>query len=208
MRAVAGLSGDEDYIKMLCTVDTHTETAKMLFGTATRRPEAKKLGHQWNYGGSVFGIARLRRLPIPTVQVYEDWMNESFPRLIAWRNEVRANASSGSLLNNGFGRWMRPDPERAATQGPALCGQGAARDIMMEGLIRLVDAHPQVLSMLRAQVHDEIVLSVPADIVEDVRRAAVDAMTWVWDAPGGVPVPIAADSSPVGFNWGSLYEKG
>jgi DNA polymerase-1 len=79
---------------------------------------------------------------------------------------------------------------------------------MMEGLLRLVDRHPEALPMLRAQVHDEIVLSVPEDIVEDVRQAVVEAMTWTWDAPGGVPVEIRADASPAGRNWAEIYEKG
>ena len=95
---------------------------------------------------------------------------------------------------------MRPDPQRAHTQGPALMGQGAARDIMMEGLLRLADRAPEVLPMLRAQVHDEIVLSVPEKDATDIARIVVEALTFEWKG-----VPILADASPFGQTWGHVY---
>jgi DNA polymerase-1 len=95
---------------------------------------------------------------------------------------------------------MRPDPQRAHTQGPALMGQGAARDIMMRGMLALP---PETLPMLRAQVHDEIVLSIPVDQVDEVSRAVVDALSFEWKG-----VPILADRSPAGIDWSKCYEKG
>ena len=56
--------------------------------------------------------------------------------------------------------------------------------------------------MLRAQVHDEIVLSVPAELATDVSRAVVECMTFEWNG-----VPILADASRPGQTWGSVYEK-
>lgn len=199
MRALAGLSGDQAYIDMLRTSDPHSEIARALFGDASKRDESKAIGHGWNYGRGVRAISDGNDLPPDLVRQFDESMRERFPRLVEWRDEVRAWAESGELLDNGFGRRMRPDPHRAHTQGPALMGQGCARDLMMEGLLRLPE---EILPMLRAQVHDEIVLSVPEDAVVDVQRAVLDALSFEWRG-----VPILADGGPSGCSWGEIYRK-
>jgi DNA polymerase I-like protein with 3'-5' exonuclease and polymerase domains len=200
MRGVAGLSQDYAYIEMLRTEDPHTEIAKLLFGDADRREDAKRIGHGWNYGRGIKAISMSEEIEPALVVQFDASMRERFPRLVEWRDEVREVAASGQLLDNGFGRPMRADPQRAHTQGPALMGQGSARDLMAEGFL---DVPPEVLPYLRAQIHDEVVLSVPVGDAEDVRRAVVEAFTREWRG-----VPILADSSPFGADWSKCYEKG
>ena len=200
MRAVAGLSQDQAYIEMLTREDPHLEIAKALFGDPRMREKAKAIGHGWNYGRGIRAISEKEEIEPELVRQFDTSMRERFPRLVEWQTEVRALAESGALLDNGFGRPMRPDPGRAHTQGPALMGQGAARDIMMEGLLRLADRAPEVLPMLRAQVHDEIVLSVPEKDATDIARIVVEALTFEWKG-----VPILADASPFGQTWGHVY---
>lgn len=203
MRAVAGLSGDAAYIDMLRRDDPHSEIAELLFGTRARRQDAKAIGHGWNYGRGIKAISEGQEIDPALVRQFDSSMRERFGRLVEWQDEVRALAESGALLDNGFGRPMRPDPRRAYTQGPALMGQGAARDIMTTGLLELGDRHPETLPMLRAQVHDEIVLSVPEEDAVDIGRAVVEALSFEWRG-----VPILADVSPVGTTWGAVYAKG
>lgn len=200
MRAVAGLSQDQAYIEMLKSEDPHSDLAIALFGGKEYREQAKAIGHGWNYGESLQRIARENDIDPAIVNRFDQSMRERFPRLVEWREEVRALAGSGALLDNGFGRKMRPDPQRAHTQGPALMGQGAARDIMMEGLLRLP---AEILPMLRAQVHDEIVLSVPSDMSEEIGRTVVESLSFEWRG-----VPILADVSRPGTDWSKCYEKG
>lgn len=200
MRAVAGLSQDQAYIEMLRHEDPHTELAVALFGDPKMREVAKPIGHGWNYGESLRRISMSNNIEPALVQKFDEMMRERFGRLVAWQGEVRALAESGALLDNGWGRPMRPDPQRAHTQGPALMGQGAARDIMMHGLLRL---DRRILPMLRAQVHDEIVLSVPAAEADEIGRAVVDALSFEWKG-----VPITADVSRTGTDWSKCYEKG
>lgn len=202
MRAVAGLSQDAAYIDMLRHDDPHSEIAKALFGDVKRRDDAKAIGHGWNYGRGIKAISEGQDIDPELVRRFDRSMRERFPRLVQWQTEVREWAQSGELLDNGFGRPMRPDPHRAHTQGPALMGQGAARDIMMTGLLRLADSAPETLPMLRAQVHDEIVLSVPESEAVDVARTVVDALTFEWCG-----VPITADAGPFGRTWGHCYIK-
>jgi DNA polymerase-1 len=94
---------------------------------------------------------------------------------------------------------MRADPQRAHTQAPALMGQGAARDLMMTGLLNLP---AEILPMLRAQIHDEIVLSVPADRLDEIGQTVVNAFTFEWNG-----VPIRAGMSKPGTTWAGCYEK-
>lgn len=200
MRALAGLSQDQAYIEMLRNDDPHTEIAVALFGDAGRREDAKAIGHGWNYGRGIKAISEGQDIDPALVRQFDTSMRERFPRLVEWQAEVRAIGESGALLDNGFGRLMRADPQRAHTQSPALMGQGAARDIMMTGLLRLP---AEILPMLRAQIHDEIVLSVPAAQVEEIGRVVVDALSFEWKG-----VPILADVSRPGHTWASCYIKG
>jgi DNA polymerase-1 len=130
---------------------------------------------------------------------FDQEMKINFPRLNQWKTEVRRQVETGELLDNGFGRRMRPDPVRAWTQAPALMGQGCARDIMMTGLLRLPK---EVLPMLRVQIHDEIVLSVPADAVEDVKRTMLEALQFEWRG-----VQIVAEASNPGHSWAECYKE-
>lgn len=199
MRAVAALSQDPAYMKMLESEDPHAEIARLLFGDPGMREVAKPIGHGWNYGRGVKAISEANNLDPAIVRKFDESMYERFPRLVQWQGEVRALAESGALLDNGWGRMMRADPHRAHTQGPALMGQGAARDIMMHGLLRM---DRRLLPMLRAQVHDEIVLSVPIAEADEIGRAVVDALSFEWRG-----VAITADVSKTGTDWSKCYEK-
>lgn len=202
MRAVAGLSQDPAYIEMLRNEDPHAEIAKALFGDVKFREGAKAIGHGWNYGRGIKAISESEDIDPALVRRFDTSMRERFPRLVQWQIETREWAESGALMDNGFGRPMRPDPERAYTQGPALMGQGAARDIMMTGLLNVADRYPEILPMFRAQIHDEIVLSAPEADAPEVARAVAECMTFEWRG-----VPILADAGPFGRTWGSCYIK-
>jgi DNA polymerase-1 len=209
-RAVAALSGDPAYAQLFAPgVDAHAEVARRIWGDASRREDAKAIGHGWNYGMGLEKLSREAGVTYETARQFDTAMREQFPFLVAWRDHVRELARSGELLDNGFGRRMRPDPERAHTQGPAFMGQGCARDLMMQGLTRLPR---EVYPYLRAVVHDEVVLSAPAADADDIERTVVDALSFEWRG-----VPIIADRQwrqteggkvPArGSSWGEVYAK-
>lgn len=200
MRALAALSQDPAYMALFAPgMDAHAEIAELVLGDRSRREEAKPIGHGWNYGRSVQAIADATGIPLATVQHFDAEMRRRFPRLCQWREDVRVAAENGRLLDNGFGRRMRCDPRRAYTQAPALMGQGAARDLMCTGLLRIA---PQLRPHLRAVVHDEIVLSVPAEWVEAVTVHLRECLTFDWRG-----VPITAGVSQPGENWAACYRK-
>lgn len=196
MRAMAWLSGDHAYRAMFAPGrDAHAEIAAQV---GIGRQDAKAIGHGWNYG---LGPARMIRsgLDEGKVRAFVRGMQERFPRLIAWREEIREQGRAGLVLDNGFGRRMACDPARAYTVAPALMGQGGARDIMCQSLLRLPDwCRP----MLRVMVHDEIVVSVPKDCAEEAAREIMTAMTWDLDSD----LPVLCDMSG-GLTWGQTSAK-
>lgn len=199
MRAMAGLSQDRAYMALFEPGrDAHSEMAVVYFGSLSEetRQRTKAINHKLNYGGGARSTAEMNGIPLEVVEQAVAARAEAYPRLVEYIQEVRDLAASGALLDNGFGRLMRPDPERAWTQGPALMGQGAARDIMTESILRLIAARPDVMPYLRAVVHDELILSVPAASVEEWQGELRRAMTWEWRG-----VPILCDVSKPALRW-------
>ena len=213
-RAVAALSGCPDYAEIFRPGrDLHTEVARRLWGDqvgATKaeakpwRERAKPLSHGYPYGMGVEGLARQAKVSMAEAEAYVDFMELSFPRMHEWMTEVRERARAGELLDNGFGRKMRVTQGREHTQAPALMGQGCARDQMMEGVLRLP---LDVVPMLRAIVHDELVFSVPTPRFEEVRDAVLDALQFTWEPPdgSGQEIDIVAEVNGPADRWGGVY---
>lgn len=204
-RAVAAWCQDPAYLELFEPGrDSHTEIALAVWGDAGRRDDAKVLGHGWNYG---MGIAKLAAKigSEDTAIEFDRAMKERYPLLVAWKQDVAAVADSGQLLDNGFGRRLRTTPGFGWTQGPALMGQSAARDILMEGLLRLPR---ELYPYLRAVVHDEVVMSIPADRADEIEAQVLEALSFPWaPRPDYRPVQIEAGLAKRGQNWGSCYVK-
>jgi DNA polymerase-1 len=200
MRAVAAHCQDQKYMALFEPgSDPHQINADLL---GIPRQDAKALGHGWNYGlGAKRMIKTGHRADL--VWAFVNGMERTYPRLIEWREEIRDAGSSGALLDNGFGRKMRCDPSWAYTVAPALMGQGTARDITMQVLIRLFDAHPEYIAYLRNHAHDEWIFVVPAAQAEEIGAEIKKAFTWQFRG-----VPILCELSPVGSSWGECSAKG
>jgi DNA polymerase-1 len=194
-------SQDPEYMRLFQepSIDSHTEIARMVFGDPSRREESKAIAHSHNYGAGVRSIAAKNGLPLETVEEFDRAMRAQFPRLVTWKDEVRQKAASGALLDNGFGRKMRPEKDRAWTQGPALMGQGLARDLLAEGLLRLP---LEAVARLKAVIHDEVVFSVPLADVEEFKQVVLDALQFEY-----MGVPVTAGYEGYGENWGAIYVK-
>lgn len=199
-RAVAVLSGDLAYQAMFAPGrDLHAEVALRIWGDTTRREDAKAISHGWNYGEGIAKLAETTGLGVAAAETFDRAMREMFPRLVQWKSEISAMARAGELLDNGFGRKMRPDPDQAHTQGPAYMGQGAARDLLMHGLLSLpVEYHKH----LRAVVHDEAVFSVPVADAEEIERDIVRLMTFPW----GDVTMVAEAGKRRSETWGGCYD--
>lgn len=209
MRAFAGHCGDPEYVGMFVRgEDPHSMIADMVFGRhdGEWRERAKGSGHGWNYGLSVNGLIN-SGIERALAERFDAGMNGGYPVLCSWRSEVRARGEAGELLDNGFGALMRCDPHRAYTQAPALMGQGTARDIMCEGLLRLPEEY---IPWLRGVVHDEAVFNVPENRAQECIETVTAAFTMdLAEITQGRlhSVPIVAGPSRPGHNWAQCYAK-
>jgi DNA polymerase-1 len=199
MRAIAALSQDPAYIEM-CQQgkDLHTEIAIAVTGDPSMRNACKPIGHGYNYG---LGKNKMisEGFDADLVKLFFEMMPRRFPRVREWQEDTRHIGASGQLLDNGWGRKMRCDPQRAYTQAPALMGQGCAADIMKEALLRMPsDLRPYY----RMFMHDEGVWSVPAKDADEIGRAIQEAMTFEWRG-----VPMLCELSKPGENWGQVSAK-
>jgi len=203
MRGVAALSQDRAYMELFAPGrDAHMDMAEVYFGERTKeaRSKTKAINHGLNYGQGDKAVAERNGLPLELVQEASRRRAQAYPRLVEWTQEVRTLGESGALLDNGFGRLMRCDPSRAYTQAPALMGQGAARDIMCESLLRLIDRDRRATQYLRGVVHDEVILSVPETDVAYWRELIREAFTWGWKG-----VPILCDLGTPARRWSECY---
>lgn len=203
-RAIAAHSQDPDYIACFKPVeDYHTQMAVELFGDSSRRSDAKPVTHATTYGMGAKGLAQAAGISDNDAKGLLDKLDRRFPRLARLKKNVRGTAERKHILHNGFGRPMRIGINREYTQAPAAIGQGTARDLMTEGILRLPE---WLLPSLRAIVHDEIVLSVPVDRADEAKREALNALQFMW-APSedATPIPVLADTSEYGEDWLDCY---
>lgn len=210
-RAIAVHSQDHAYLDLFSPgLDAHEIVARMVWGDAAYdadpkglRTKVKQITHGVPYGMGVPKLALSAGVPEATAQLVVDTMNYRFPRLQEWKREVRTLGEYSGVLDNGFGRRMLVQRGRSFTQSVALMGQGTARDLMMECMLRLPD---DIARMLRIQVHDEIIVEIPKRNAIEVMHVIKRCMDFEWAPPGASrPVRIEADCSGFGETWEDCY---
>ncbi|WP_422114705.1 DNA polymerase [Brachybacterium sp. UNK5269] len=205
-RAVAAHCQDPAYIAMFAPgEDFHSRMAEKLFNDASRRDEAKPVTHASTYGMGARKLAEVIESTVEEAGAQLAQLNVAFPRLAWWKNHAHKNAERDGEVRSAFGRRIGVDPGHAYTQGPASLGQGTARDLMMEGVLRLPE---WLLPCLRAIIHDEIVLSVPVDRLDEARAAVLAALQFDFTImEGAITVPVLAAASDAGRDWADCYRS-
>lgn len=201
-RVVAGLCQDPAYMSLFEPgKDLHSEVAMRIFGRCDGeyRERAKVGAHGYSYGLGAKGLSAQMNVSLEKAQEFIQGMRDEFPVLSQWREATIQVAKTGEFLDSGFGRRLRPDPERAPTQGPGLRGQSGTRDLMAQWVLNLEWEH---VEMLKVIVHDEGVFSVPRASWEEHGKAIVGAATMEFRG-----VPITAGLTGPGDDWGIIYKK-
>ena len=202
-RAIAAHCQDPAYLALFDEGrDLHAEVAERVLGGIQHRRVAKVLNHATSYGAGAALIARTAGVTLNEARRFLADMEAAYPQWAEWRRDTIQRAQEGELLDNGFGRKVRPNPDRVATTAVAMVGQSCARDLLVECLFRLDEAG--LIPHLRMVVHDEVVLSVPAADLEDYRGAISDCMTLAW-APGKAreEIPVYASVGAPASTWGA-----
>ncbi len=218
LRIMAHLSGDEGLrAAFAADRDVHRATAAEVFGvspeavTADHRRTAKVINFGLIYGMSPFGLARNLGIERGAAQQYVERYFQRYPGVKRFMDETRAQARQMGYVETVFGRrlylpdirsgntQLRQYAERSAINAPM---QGTAADIINRAMITL-DAwcsRADAPARLIMQVHDELVLEVRADAVEQVSTAVRERMV----NAASLSVPLRVDVG-TGANWDEAH---
>jgi DNA polymerase-1 len=218
LRIMAHLSGDESLRAAFAEDrDVHQATAAEVFGveldavSPDQRRTAKVINFGLIYGMSPFGLARNLGIERGAAQSYVERYFQRYPGVKRFMDQTRVQARERGYVETVFGRrlylpdirsgnaQMRQYAERSAINAPM---QGTAADIIKRAMIE-VDAwcrRADAPARLIMQVHDELVLEVQSEAVEEVTRAVRERMV---DA-ATLTVPLRVDVG-TGVNWDEAH---
>ena len=218
LRIMAHLSGDDNLKRAFARGDdVHRATAAEVFGlpldkvTSDERRTAKVINFGLIYGMSSFGLAQNLGIERATAQAYIESYFARYPGVKRYMDETRSHARTRGYVETVFGRRLglpemksgspmrRQAAERAAINAPM---QGTAADLIKLAMIavqRFLDRQ-RLGTMLIMQVHDELVLEVAEDELEEVKNQVRELMQSV----AKLDVPLVVDVG-VGDNWDQAH---
>jgi DNA polymerase-1 len=192
-------------------LDIHAATAAIVNNihleqvTKEQRTFAKRVNFGLLYGMGAFRLARDSDLTLAQAQHFIDDYFARLPRVKAYLDKAKQIARDTGYLTTLFGRRrsfaglhqgnrnVQQQAEREAINMPI---QGTAADIIKKAMIEL---HPQLASLnarMILQVHDELVLEVPVERVDEVAKLVVSVM----EGTCQLDAPLRANAS-AGMNW-------
>ncbi|HEV2361522.1 MAG TPA: DNA polymerase, partial [Acidimicrobiales bacterium] len=199
LRVIAHLADDPGLVEAFRTgVDIHNVTAARVFGvdpadvTVAQRSKAKMISYGLAYGMEAYGLSQRLSIPVDEAAVILDQYFLAFPAVRSYMDRTVAEARVRGYTETLFGR-RRFIPEldasnyriRQAAERQAMNAgiQGLAADIFKVALVRLDRELEERGSAARIvlQVHDEVLLEVPAaehdavgELTQSVMRGACE----------------------------------
>lgn len=214
LRVMAHCCGDEHMIKAFKDgEDIHKTMAAKIFGksledvTPEERRKAKTANFGIMYGISAFGLAqRLKISRTEASKLITDYY-ASFPSICQFLDKVLDDARKNGYVQTLFGRRryvpdvnsrnanVRSIAERNAINAPI---QGTAADIIKLAMIGVQDELEKrnLHSHLVLQIHDELVLEVPCDEIDIVKKMLIERMEGVMQ----LSVPLTVECN-YGKDW-------
>ena len=218
LRIMAHLAKDEGLLHAFQNdLDVHRATAAEVFGvdlaqvTTDQRRSAKAINFGLIYGMSAFGLAKQIGVDRKQSQAYIDRYFAQYPGVLEYMERTRAQAAEQGFVETLFGRRLyvpdinaknpalRRGAERTAINAPM---QGTAADIIKRAMVAvdtwLADSGLDARVIL--QVHDELVLEVREDLVEQIGTQIRPHMS----GAAQLDVPLLVEVG-VGSNWDEAH---
>jgi len=219
LRIMAHLSGDKGLLTAFEKgEDIHKATAAEVFGvtlsevSSDQRRSAKAINFGLIYGMSAFGLARQLDVERKVAQQYIDRYFERYPGVLRYMDNIRKQAHDDGFVETLFGRrlylpeinarnkQLQQAAERTAINAPM---QGTAADIIKLAMIEvenwLLADHANTARMTM-QVHDELILEVKEDAVDEIREGLIKRMS----GAAQLAVPLLVEAG-VGDNWDQAH---
>ncbi|HNL31399.1 MAG TPA: DNA polymerase, partial [Pseudomonadales bacterium] len=187
LRIMAHLSGDAGLLNAFGRgLDVHRATAAEVQGipyeqvTSEERRRAKAVNFGLIYGMSAFGLARQLGISRNEAQGYIDGYFSRYPGVLDYMERIRQTAREQGYVETLHGRRLhvpeihaRDQARRRAAERTAINApmQGSAADIIKLAMIQLDEWLERTRAPARMimQVHDELVLEVANEALEQVR---------------------------------------
>ena len=214
LRILAALSKDEKLIEAYrMDRDIHKVTASQVFHvpldevTDELRRNAKAVNFGIVYGISAFGLSEGLSIGRADAKEYIERYFTTYPKVKEYLDSEIAFARENGYVKTVFGR-RRPIPEihasnfmrrsfseRVAMNSPI---QGTAADMMKVAMNAVYEKlkRNELRSRIVLQVHDELLLEVPKEELEEVREILVSSM----ENALTLPVPFLVEAK-TGNNW-------
>ncbi|KTB79816.1 DNA polymerase I [Pseudomonas syringae pv. syringae PD2766] len=218
LRIMAHLAKDEGLLHAFRNdLDVHRATAAEVFGveldgvTNDMRRSAKAINFGLIYGMSAFGLAKQIGVDRKQSQAYVDRYFARYPGVLDYMERTRAQAAEQGFVETIFGRRLylpdinaknpslRKGAERMAINAPM---QGTAADIIKKAMVAVngwLDASGLDARVI-LQVHDELVLEVREDLVDQISEQIRPHMSGAAE----LAVPLLVEVG-VGNNWDEAH---
>ncbi|MDY5584215.1 MAG: DNA polymerase I [Arcanobacterium sp.] len=214
MRLMAHLSGDDELIAAFnAGADLHNFVAAKVFGVAEddvsplQRSKIKAMSYGLVYGLSAYGLSAQLGISVPEASNLMADYFERFGKVKAYLDSLVVEARERGYTETILGRrrylpelsspnrQVREAAERMALNAPI---QGSAADIIKVAMLRLEHALQEagLSSRILLQVHDELVLEVKREELEQVEMLVRREMGQAFDL--SVPLSVGVG---VGINW-------
>ncbi|MBP1145592.1 DNA polymerase-1 [Pseudomonas sp. PvP027] len=218
LRIMAHLAQDEGLLHAFRNdLDVHRATAAEVFGvelenvTTDMRRSAKAINFGLIYGMSAFGLAKQIGVDRKQSQAYVDRYFARYPGVLNYMERTRAQAAEQGFVETIFGRRLylpdinaknqslRKGAERMAINAPM---QGTAADIIKKAMVAVngwLDESGLDARVI-LQVHDELVLEVREDLVDQISAQIRPHMSGAAE----LAVPLLVEVG-VGNNWDEAH---
>lgn len=220
LRILAHMSGDEAMREAFRHgQDIHSTSVAAVYGIPLSQVtrDMRRLGKSINfglvYGMSAFGLSRYAGITLAEAEDFVKAYFKQFPGVKRYLDSVRLLASRQGYVETLLGRRryfpnlanpsnmnvvVRNREEREAINAPI---QGTAADIMKLAMVRLTPALKAANnpSRLLLQVHDELVLEVPVDILQETASLVQQVMEHAYE----LSIPLETEAK-FGTNWGNM----
>ncbi|KPX88250.1 DNA polymerase I [Pseudomonas meliae] len=218
LRIMAHLAQDEGLLHAFRNdLDVHRATAAEVFGvelenvTTDMRRSAKAINFGLIYGMSAFGLAKQIGVDRKQSQAYVDRYFARYPGVLDYMERTRAQAAEQGFVETIFGRRLylpdinaknqslRKGAERMAINAPM---QGTAADIIKKAMVPVNGwlEESGLDARVILQVHDELVLEVREDLVDQISEQIRPHMSGAAE----LAVPLLVEVG-VGNNWDEAH---
>jgi len=214
LRIAAALSGEKEMINAFNhDADIHMETAAQIYNippekvTKAQRSSVKEVNFGIMYGLGPHALSQSTGMTFGEARDFIKRYFEIRPSLKKYIEKLREQAEKQRYVETILGR-RRPTPDihssnfvvreaayRAAINHPM---QGSAADIMKLAMVEVAPKLPTDAKLL-LQIHDSLLVEVPAKEAEKVGKILKETMESAYK----LPVKLKADIS-IGKNWGEL----